>query len=133
MTKHVNARKPRIRMIDSEADRIADLALAAEARMPELCGQLLSEIERAQTARDGAVGDDVVTMGAHVTYSDEASGQSRTVQLVYPGEANIEAGRVSILTPIGAALIGLSVGQSIVWPDRNGKERALTILAVKRD
>lgn len=133
MTKPVTARKPRIRMIADEADRLTDLALTAQAHMPELCDRLLSEIERAQTAPLDKIGAEVVTMGAHVIYADETSGQSRAVQLVYPGQADIEAGRVSILTPVGAALIGLSVGQSIRWPDRAGKERALTVLDVRRD
>jgi regulator of nucleoside diphosphate kinase len=52
------------------------------------------------------------------------------VQLVYPAEADIEAGRISILTPIGAGLIGLREGQSILWPDREGRERRLTVVRV---
>jgi len=54
------------------------------------------------------------------------------VQLVYPAEANISEGRVSVLTLIGAALIGLRVGQSISWPTRRGEERRLTVLRVAR-
>jgi regulator of nucleoside diphosphate kinase len=50
--------------------------------------------------------------------------------LVYPAEADIEAGRISILTPVGAGLIGLAEGASILWPDRDGHERRLRIIAV---
>src|SRR3546814_13286656 len=56
----------------------------------------------------------------------------RTVRLVYPAEADIAEGRMSILTPVGAGLIGLSVGQSINWPDRGGIEHRLTIVAVEQ-
>jgi regulator of nucleoside diphosphate kinase len=50
---------------------------------------------------------------------------------VYPGEADIAQNRVSILTPIGAALIGLSVGQSIAWSARDGRQQVLTVLSVE--
>jgi len=79
-----------------------------------------------------AIPPDVVTMGSTVTFLDEESGAERTVRLVYPAQADISAGRVSVLTPIGAGLIGLSVGQSIDWPDRGGIEHRLTIVAVEQ-
>jgi regulator of nucleoside diphosphate kinase len=126
-------RRPRIQMTAEEANRLADLAVSVEERMPEVSSLLMQELDRAQTLPEAKIGADVVRMESHVTYSDEASGQHRTVQLVYPGQANIEEGRISILTPIGAALIGLKTGQSIRWPDRSGKERALTIVEVRRD
>ena len=51
--------------------------------------------------------------------------------LVYPGEADIAAGRVSVLTPIGTALIGLAEGQSIVWQTRTGVSKRLTVLKME--
>ena len=57
---------------------------------------------------------------------------SRSVQLVLPGEADIENGRISVLTPVGAGLIGLSPGQEIEWPDIEGRSRKLRILAVRQ-
>ena len=69
-------------------------------------------------------------MGSIVEFLDEAHGEVRKVQLVYPPEADIATGRVSVLTPIGAGLIGQSPGQSIVWPDGRGRERRLRILTV---
>ena len=70
-------------------------------------------------------------MGSRVEFIDEGNGIRRTVTLVFPAEANIEAGRVSILTPIGAGLIGLAAGDAIVWPDREGHERRLRIVSVR--
>ncbi|MBL8904295.1 MAG: GreA/GreB family elongation factor, partial [Rhizobiales bacterium] len=52
------------------------------------------------------------------------------LQLVYPEKADIAAGRISILTPIGTALIGLSIGQTMTWVDRDGQSRQLRIVAV---
>ena len=71
-------------------------------------------------------------MGATVQFLDEVSGRRRTVELVYPQDADIAADRISVLTPIGAGLIGLSEGQTIAWPDRDGHTRLLRILEVRR-
>src|SRR3546814_10983915 len=70
-------------------------------------------------------------MNSHVTFVDEGSGSRREVQLVYPENADIANGRISILTPVGAGLIGLSEGQTITWPDRDGHDRRLRIEQVR--
>jgi len=75
---------------------------------------------------------DVVTMGAEVEFLGRRSGEQRAVRLVWPTEADIDAGRVSVLTPVGAGLIGLSEGQSIDWPDREGRPRTLSVLRVRQ-
>ena len=133
MTKtQARAARPAIRMIDSEADRLTELALLQQHELNRIYEMLLGEIDRAKIVSAAAMPGDVVTMGSEVTFRDEKTGTERTVELVYPGEADIDAGRVSILTPVGAGLIGLSSGQSILWPDRGGTEHRLTIVAVKR-
>ena len=71
-------------------------------------------------------------MGATVEF-DDANGSSHSVKLVYPKDADISAGRISILTPVGAGLIGLREGQSILWPDREGHERELAIVRVRQE
>ena len=55
---------------------------------------------------------------------------ARTITLVYPGDADISEGKVSVLTPIGTALLGLSEGQSMHWTARDGREHELTVTAV---
>ncbi|QKR99012.1 nucleoside diphosphate kinase regulator [Sphingomonas sp. CL5.1] len=130
MTSSKATRRPPIHMIDTEADRLTDLAIGAEDRLPEVSEMLLEEIGRANVHTAARIPRDVVTMHARVEFIDEANGATRIVQLVWPKEADISAGRVSILTPVGAGLIGLREGQSILWPDREGHRRALTIVKV---
>ncbi len=122
--------RPPIRMIDEESERIAELALGAETRLPDVAALLLDEIDRARLMPAAEIPPDVVTMGSQVEFTDARSGERRTVRLVWPAHADIDAGRVSILTPVGAGLIGLSPGQSIAWPDRDGRVRTLDVLRV---
>jgi regulator of nucleoside diphosphate kinase len=69
-------------------------------------------------------------MGSQVEFRDDTTGQVRSVTLVYPHEADLAAGKISVLTPIGAALIGLSASQSIEWQAPSGGWRSLTVLKV---
>ncbi|MBN9025916.1 MAG: GreA/GreB family elongation factor, partial [Rhizobiales bacterium] len=64
---------------------------------------------------------------------DDVAGTVRKVTLVYPENADIGQGRISVLTPIGAALIGVGVGESISWETRNGELKRLTVLQVGGD
>lgn len=130
MTIRKPRRRPSIHMIDHEADALADLAVSVERRMPEVSALLIDEISRATVHSAAEMPRDIVTMASHVDFFDEANGETRSIQLVYPHEADISAGRISILTPVGAGLIGLRRGQSIRWPDRDGRERALSVVAV---
>lgn len=132
MTTTKASRRPPIHMIDTEAEALADLAFAAKDRLPQVSELLLDEIARATTHAAKRIPRNVVTMRATVRFIDQASGKDYSYQLVYPGEADISAGRISILTPVGAGLIGLREGQSILWPDREGNERALEIVAVSQ-
>lgn len=126
------SRRPPIHMIDTEADSLSALAMATEDRLPQVSELLLNEIGRAKLHAADRIPDNVVTMHGTVRFVDEASGKESTYQLVYPAEADISAGRISILTPVGAGLIGLREGQSILWPDREGNERELRIVEVSR-
>ena len=126
------AAMPLIRMIDSEADALTELTLQQQRDSISFYELLLDEIDRATICERPDIPPDVVTMGSSVTFIDEKSRAERTVRLVYPAEADIANGRMSILTPVGAGLIGLSVGQSINWPDRGGIEHRLTIVAVEQ-
>ena len=122
--------KPSIIVSDRDQSRLTTLATDALERFPQAAQELLSEMERAAVVSAEAVPSNVVQMGSGVVFRSD-NGETRRVTLVFPGQADIGAGRISILTPIGAALIGLSEGQSIAWKTRDGRLRQLTILAVE--
>lgn len=127
----IRRRKPSILIGDLDHERLTRLASAAPASMADVADDLLAELDRARTRAQPTMPDGVVRMGSHVTFRTGDSPE-RTVQLVYPGEADITQGRVSILTPIGAALIGLAEGQAMGWEDRSGRNHELTVLSVRQ-
>jgi regulator of nucleoside diphosphate kinase len=123
--------RPRIHIAESDYDRIANLALAFQRRSPEVAEQLLGEIDRAALHPDGELPPGVVRLGSEVEFGDDIGGAPRRVSLVMPSEADIAAGRVSVLTSVGAGLIGMSEGQEISWPCPDGRPRILRILSVR--
>lgn len=128
--KHTRPKRPPIIIVDSEADVLTDLALATQSRAPEVSEMLLEELARSKSCRLDKIPTDVVRMMSHVDFEDEGSGALHSIQLVFPKDADSEAHRVSILTPIGAGLIGMRVGHTITWPNRAGEYRPLRILRV---
>jgi regulator of nucleoside diphosphate kinase len=84
---------------------------------------LEAELQRATIVPREEVPPGVVTMNSEVVYEDSATGTRRTIRLVYPNDANAAAGRVSVLAPVGAALLGLHVGQEIDWAVPRGIKR----------
>ncbi|MEO5755744.1 MAG: nucleoside diphosphate kinase regulator [Mesorhizobium sp.] len=122
-------RKPNIRISQSDHARLSAIASTVAARNPEASDDLLAELERARIVADGSVSAGTIQMGSSVTFKPD-TGDAKTVTLVFPGDADISEGKVSILTPIGTALIGLSAGQSIMWTARDGRRHELSVLAV---
>ena len=130
----MSAMKPDLKpdIIVSEADERSLTRLAANAvgQPPDLGEELLSEIERARILPEAAVPPGVVQMGSIVEFCQE-DGRTRRVELVYPGQADITANRISILTPIGTALLGLQEGQSMEWKARDGRTCRLNVISVR--
>lgn len=131
MTKTTGGTKPRITLTAADHDRLSQLARAASHTMPDTAAELMDELDRAQVLAAGRHPVDTVCMGCEVVYRDDTTGRVQTVTLVYPNEADIAKGKVSVLTPIGTALIGLAVGKSINWHTRNGEMKRLTVLEVR--
>lgn len=92
---------------------------------------LEEELGRAEVVPDGKLTPDVVSMNSQVRFLDRSLNKESEVILVYPHEANMQEQKISILAPVGAALIGLRVGQKIQWPFPNGKAREIQVLAVR--
>jgi regulator of nucleoside diphosphate kinase len=91
---------------------------------------LASELERADVVDARDVPPDVITMNSRVVYEDATSGRTMEVTIVFPHDADIEHGKVSVLAPVGTALLGLAEGDSIVWPFPDGSSRCLRVVAV---
>jgi regulator of nucleoside diphosphate kinase len=125
-----NDSRPPIHLLSAESELVAGLALKAEHRQPEVAAMLLEEIDRAELHEPADMPAGHVLLNTDVTFVDEKSRQMRKVRLVLPAEANIAEGRISILTPMGAALYGLGEGECIEWPDLDGNVRPIRILRV---
>ena len=121
---------PDIVVAEREYETLSALAAVAVHRMPEVAESLLFELDRATVIDSDSVPPGIVRLGSRVSYL--AEGAERRITLVMPSEADISAGRVSILTPIGAALIGLSTGQTIAWTARDGRTHRLQVIAVEQ-
>jgi regulator of nucleoside diphosphate kinase len=90
-----------------------------------------AELRRAQIVDHGSVPPDVVTMNSEVVYEDCETLARRTVRVVYPQDADAARGQVSVLAPIGSALLGLRVGQSIEWPVPKGR-KLIRVVEIRR-
>ena len=84
---------------------------------------LIDEIERARVVPPVDVPPDVVTMNTRLRLADTATGESRVVTVVFPGAADAAHGKISILAPIGTALLGYAVGDEIEWQVPGGQRR----------
>ena len=92
---------------------------------------LMDELNRAEILPPEQIPADVVTMHSRVECEDVASGEDHVLTLVYPNEADFERGRVSVLAPVGSALLGLSVGQTIDWQAPGGRSLKLRVKSVR--
>ena len=122
--------KPNITLLAADHDRLASLAHAAMHNDPETAEMLAEELERARIINKSQAPKNTVRMRSDVLFQDDTTKEVRRITLVFPDEADIAQNKVSVLTPIGAALIGLRAGQSITWRTRGGKLKRLTVLEV---
>jgi regulator of nucleoside diphosphate kinase len=77
--------------------------------------ELIAELERAEVVLSDEIPDDVVTMNSTVVLRDLDTGESETYTLVYPNHANIARNRLSVLAPVGTAILGYQVGDVVRW------------------
>ena len=118
---------PQIYLTQDDVDRLFRLIEAQPAKQFE---KLESELVRANVVPREAIPKDVVTMNSRVVFENETTGERREITLVYPGSANIDAGKISVLVPIGTALLGLRVGQTIDWELPGGEMQRYRIVEV---
>jgi regulator of nucleoside diphosphate kinase len=99
----------------------------SEAAAAEL---LESEVERAEVLPAKDMPADVVTMRSTVVFEDVDTGKRTEAVLAYPEEADPARSKISVLAPVGMALLGLATGQSIAWRVPSGRTRTLRVLDV---
>ncbi|GAB1594443.1 nucleoside diphosphate kinase regulator [Lysobacter claricitrinus] len=121
---------PRIIMSTRDARRLETLLASPVFAGSESAQHLEEEIARADVRQPQDVPADVVTMDSSVVIEDESTGAERTVRVVYPDVASASAQYVSVFAPVGAALLGLSVGDAIDWPMPGGRMARLRLKAV---
>jgi len=131
-SRNASGRLPKIHLDKSLVGRLETLASAMMRRSPEVGTRLMDEIARAKLVAPEKLRDDIVTIGSEVTYRDLSTARLQTVIVVYPEDADIDQHRISVLTPIGVALLGLSAGATMSWITRDDETRQLEVVAVKR-
>jgi regulator of nucleoside diphosphate kinase len=86
----------------------------------EYLNKLEAELDRAEIVEPKDIPADVITMRSKVRLKDLVSGESNTYSLVFPTEADFAEGKISVLAPIGTAILGYRQGDTIEWPVPSG-------------
>ena len=131
LARKAAAAPPTVYVTAADHQRLSAL-IGSSAALPRTAALLADELDRAIVVAPGEGPRGFVRLGSRVRYVDGAAGEARTVQLVLPAEADIDAGRVSVFTPVGAALLGLTAGQTFAL-GTDGRVRVLAILEVLDD
>ncbi len=121
---------PAITLSVSDFARLQNVVAGAMSASPDIASFLQRELDRATVVPQDRT-PSAVKMGSLVRFRDDFSGRIRQVRLVYPAQADPQSGSISVLTPVGAALIGLSAGQTMGWRDHKGRKKTLTVLNVE--
>lgn len=123
-------KRPEITVSTDDLERLEGLLGGLRGGAPEIADGLRSELDRARIVEPEEMPADVVTMNSTVRFADEETGKEFERTLCYPEEATGGSDKVSILAPLGSALLGLSVGQRIDWPVPGGRTARIRILDV---
>jgi regulator of nucleoside diphosphate kinase len=116
----VNAKRTRIILTSLDFDRLEALLDSMPANAFAGRAELQAELERAELVAPDKVPPDVVTMNSTVRFTIAETGETFRLTLVYPKDVGSDAGRISVLAPVGSALLGLSVGDEMQWPRPGG-------------
>lgn len=120
---------PAITVTERDHDRMQQLLDTELAHTLPGIDMLVRELDRATIVKSEEIGPDVVTMNSTVRFVEEGEYKAYELKLVYPHNAG-QPGTVSILAPVGSALLGLSVGQMIRWQVPGGRDLQLRVVSV---
>ncbi|MBM5569996.1 MULTISPECIES: nucleoside diphosphate kinase regulator [Deefgea] len=122
---------PRITISSLDLSRLEQIIAQIENQNLPHIDALRRELDRADVVEPTQIPADLVTMNSTVRFVEEATQADYELTLVYPDRAG-ETGTISILLPVGSALLGLSIGQSIDWQVPGGRLIRLRIVDVLR-
>ncbi len=121
---------PPITVTERDYDRIDALLDKVGDNAPGI-RELRAELERSEVVTSAQMAGDVVTMNSIVHFENVDTGKRFELALVYPQDVDGSPDRVSILAPVGSALLGLAVGQTIHWQGPGGNPLKLRVLEVR--
>lgn len=121
---------PTITVSSRDLDRLERLLENPAYKNLPASTALRNELDRAEVFEPEDIPPGVITMNSTARFADEDTGEQHELTLVYPSEADGASGKISILAPVGSALLGLSVGQTIEWPVPSGRVTRLRVLDV---
>ncbi|MDF1481520.1 nucleoside diphosphate kinase regulator [Extensimonas sp. H3M7-6] len=122
--------KPQIILSSLDLERIEAVLAALPASVFPGKAELQAELDRADVVAPQAIPPTVVTMNSTVRFAIAETGKEFCLTLVYPRDMDGSADRISILAPVGAALLGLSVGDELTWPGPGGKTMTVRVQEV---
>ena len=120
-----------IYLTQADLDRLFDLVETYSAGPgADRLQQFERELVRAVVVPRDEIPADIVTMNSRVVFEDETTGERREITLVYPKQADIASGKISVMVPVGTALLGVRIGQSIDWELPNGAKHRYKVVAI---
>lgn len=123
--------RPAIIINDLDAERLDRLLEQPQYATLPVAQALNAELDRAEMCSPENIPADVVTMNSRVKFRDLTSGEEHVRTLVYPANLTDSDNHLSVMAPVGAALLGLRVGDTINWILPNGNQTNLEVMALE--
>ena len=122
--------KPQIVLTSQDLDRLEALLESLPSNAFPGKEELRAELDRAEIVEPDQIPPSVVTMNSTVRFRIDSSGEDFCLTLVYPKDVDGSGEKISILAPVGSALLGLSTGDEIEWPRPGGGTIKVRIVEV---
>ncbi len=123
--------RPPITVTTRDYERLEQMLRMSKYRNIAGIGALQDELDRANVVEPEELPDDVITLNSTACFIDDGTGDQYEITLVYPDKAD-GVSHISVLAPVGSALLGLAVGQSIPWQVPGRQKLQLRVLDVKK-
>ena len=124
---------PKIYVTADDYERLSALMGSRRAGRSDPTRDFLTdELERAELIEAAEIRAKVITMNSRARILDPDTGDERTITLVYPGHEDSAAGKVSIFTLLGSALLGLSEGTRMTWQTRDGRCKSVVVVSIEQ-